>query len=62
MPWPWRKSTRSPLTNYCVEWRPAGYGVEVRDSKDAGGPVLSFGTDAWSAFIAATLDGSFDRA
>ncbi|WP_433217548.1 DUF397 domain-containing protein [Dactylosporangium sp. CS-047395] len=53
LPSPWRKSTRSTLGNHCLEMRSAASGVEVRDSKDAGGPALRFDATAWAAFIAA---------
>ncbi len=49
---PWRRSTRCS-TGACLEVRRGGKddGVQVRDSKDANGSVLTFGQDAWRAFI-----------
>ncbi|MCT2278922.1 DUF397 domain-containing protein [Micromonospora chalcea] len=47
----WRKSTRSGTNGACVESRHADQAVEVRDSKDAGGPVLRFGREPWRLFL-----------
>jgi hypothetical protein len=48
----WRKSTRSGQSE-CVEVADNLPGVVgVRDSKDPGGPVLTFTPDTWRAFIA----------
>ncbi len=51
----WAKSSYSdPNGGNCVEARqPGASSVQVRDSKDPGGPVLSFGSDCWHAFTAA---------
>ena len=51
----WAKSSYSdPNGGNCVEARQPGPGtVQVRDSKAPGGPVLSFSSDCWRAFIAA---------
>ena len=58
----WRKSSRSANNGACVQWRTSSHssyngncvqvapGVQVRDSKDADGTVLSFGTPVWRAF------------
>jgi hypothetical protein len=48
----WRKSRRSNPSGNCAEVRTAGGQVEVRDSKDPGGPVLRFSAAEWRAFIA----------
>jgi hypothetical protein len=57
----WRKSTRSGAAGHCVEVANVPAAVFVRDSKDAGGPKLSFGTTDWAGFIAGVRAGEFDR-
>ena len=49
----WRTSTRSGSTGgNCVEVADSLPGrVLVRDSKDRDGGMLSFGPDAWRAFV-----------
>lgn len=56
----WRKSTRSGNGGNCVEvgFFDAGT-VGVRDSKDKTGPVLTFGSDEWDAFLAGVSNGEF---
>jgi hypothetical protein len=34
--------------------------IQVRDSKNRTGPVLTFTRDEWRAFIGGTKDGEFD--
>ena len=58
----WRKSTRSGAAGHCVEVADVPAAVLVRDSKDAAGPVLSFGAPGWNGFIAGIRAGEFDRA
>ncbi|MEN3608876.1 DUF397 domain-containing protein [Plantactinospora sp. ZYX-F-223] len=50
----WRKSSRSAGNGgECVEVADDLVGVvAVRDSKDPGGPVLTFPPYAWSSFVA----------
>jgi hypothetical protein len=50
----WAKSSYSdPNGGNCVEARQPGTStVQVRDSKDPSGPVLSFSSDCWHAFTA----------
>ncbi|BCJ66488.1 DUF397 domain-containing protein [Polymorphospora rubra] len=59
----WRTSSRSQTAN-CVEVAletvPSAP-VAVRDSKDRGGPVLTFDAERWSGFISAAKAGEFDR-
>jgi len=35
--------------------------VQVRDSKDRTGPVLSFTAEEWQDFVADVAEGDFDR-
>jgi hypothetical protein len=44
-----------------VEVRRAAGTVQVRDTKDRGGPVLAFPAHAWQEFIGAVQAGRFDR-
>ena len=57
----WRKSTRSNNNGACVEVRRLAAAVEVRDTKDRNGPVLSFTTGSWRSFVTAIHGGEFDR-
>lgn len=58
----WRKSTRSNNNGSCVEARRHELVVQVRDTKQQpGGPVLTFTAQSWTAFLAGTRDGEFDR-
>ncbi|MEU0086813.1 DUF397 domain-containing protein [Streptomyces sp. NPDC006274] len=48
----WRKSTHSGSEGgACVEVATHPAAIHVRDSKDAGGPVLSLAPAAWTAFV-----------
>jgi hypothetical protein len=48
----WRKSRYSGQSANCVEVAPAEGGVLVRDTKDRGtGPVITFTTAEWTAFL-----------
>jgi hypothetical protein len=55
----WRKSTRSGASN-CVEVAFLDGRVAVRDSKDQRGPMLTFTTAEWRAFLARVRDGAFE--
>lgn len=45
----------------CVEVAfPASGGIRVRDSKDPGGPVLSFNEAEWLAFLQGVHAGEFE--
>jgi uncharacterized protein DUF397 len=55
----WRKSTRSS-TGSCVEVAPMPDTILVRDSKDRGGPVLTFDRAVFAAFIDGVTRGEFD--
>ncbi|MFF3288410.1 DUF397 domain-containing protein [Streptomyces sp. NPDC003023] len=49
----WGKSTHSGSEGgACVEVATHPAAIHVRDSKDAGGPVLSLAPAAWTAFTA----------
>ncbi|MFD0278786.1 DUF397 domain-containing protein [Kitasatospora sp. NPDC127111] len=55
----WRKSSYSGSEGgNCIEVADGvPNAVPVRDSKDPGGPVLTFAADAWQAFIDAIRAG-----
>jgi hypothetical protein len=55
----WRKSSLSGNDGgNCVEWREHGQGdVEIRDSKDPGGPTLAIPADQRASFIDAVRSG-----
>jgi hypothetical protein len=55
----WRKSSASEAGN-CVEARTGAGGVEVRDSKNPGGPVLAYTPAEWAAFLHGVKRGEFD--
>jgi hypothetical protein len=57
----WRKSSRSNADGSCVEVRRRQDEVQVRDTKNRRGPVLSFTTAAWRTFISEVQSGHFDR-
>jgi hypothetical protein len=57
----WRKSTRSGSNGQCVEARRMGETIQVRDSKNTSGPVLSFTLNEWSAFTAGVKQNEFDH-
>ena len=47
----WRKAVRSMNAGDCVEVAPANGKIYVRDSKNAGGPVLEYSASAWRRFL-----------
>ncbi|MGI5221709.1 DUF397 domain-containing protein [Nocardia sp. CA-290969] len=58
----WFKSSYSGGSRDCVEVAfISADAVGVRDSKDRGGPALSFTPAAWAAFTAGARSGRFDR-
>jgi hypothetical protein len=57
----WRKSQRSAGNGTeCVEVRRVAGEVQLRDSKDPGGPWLRFDAATWRAFVADVRAGRFD--
>jgi hypothetical protein len=57
----WRKSARSSAQGNCVEVADNLPGVvAVRDSKDAGGPALTFSPARWTRFVHAVKAAAFD--
>lgn len=56
----WRKSTRSGSNGQCVEARRVGDTVQMRDSKNNAGPVLSFTLAEWAAFTTGVKGDEFD--
>jgi hypothetical protein len=57
----WRKSRHSSNASGCVETAFLANGhVAVRDSKDRGGPTLTYTPFEWDCFIKGAKDGEFD--
>ena len=57
----WFKSSYSGQNGNCVEVRFRADGdVDLRDSKNPSGPVLTFTASAWSAFIQDATASEFD--
>lgn len=56
----WNKSSISSNDGSCVEVRLNVDNVEVRDSKNPNGPVLSFTKNEWLAFELGSKNGEFD--
>ena len=56
----WRKSTRSSGNGNCLEFAEFSEFVAVRDTKDRTGPMLTFTSAGWRAFVERTKDGAFD--
>ncbi|WP_018588533.1 DUF397 domain-containing protein [Salinispora arenicola] len=56
----WRKSTRTQQSGQCVEVARVGEVIGLRDSKDPDGPVLTFTTGEFAAFLDGAAKGEFD--
>lgn len=58
----WVKSSLSYALGNCVEVASLPCDeIGVRNSRDAGGPVLRFTPDEWRAFLGGVRNGEFDR-
>lgn len=58
---PWKKSARSGGNNgQCVEVRRHDGRIQIRDSKDPDGPVLTFTPAEWRAFTEGVKAAAFD--
>ena len=55
----WRRSQACNSAS-CVEVSLDGHGVQVRDSKDSDGPVLSFTRDEWDSFVTGVKNLEFE--
>ncbi|GGM40068.1 hypothetical protein GCM10012275_08780 [Longimycelium tulufanense] len=56
----WRKPSLSKNQGACVGVSSLSGAVGVRDSKNMGGPVLSFSSSAWCSFRSALRRGELD--
>lgn len=57
----WRKSSFSVGNGECVEISTTGVTVvKVRDSKNPGGPILTFSRGEWRAFVAGVRNDEFN--
>jgi hypothetical protein len=58
---PWTKATKSGGTGTeCVEVRRHQDTIQVRDSKDPQGPILTFTLAEWDAFLDGAVKGEFN--
>ncbi|MBM0276242.1 DUF397 domain-containing protein [Micromonospora tarensis] len=55
----WIKSSRSTLTQECIEVTRSQDHHLVRDSKDPGGPILTFPQSSWKVFISNVRSGFY---
>jgi hypothetical protein len=58
---PWIKAAASASAGQCVEMRPRDGAVDVRDSKDPGGPALRFTRAEFAAWVDGAKKGEFDH-
>ncbi|MFG1958580.1 DUF397 domain-containing protein [Nonomuraea sp. NPDC049028] len=56
----WITSSRTGSGQQCVQMRPNGAGVALRDSKNPSGPQLRAGADAWYSFLNGAKNGYFE--
>ena len=57
----WIKSQKSAQGGNCVEMRPGGGSVEVRDSKDPAGPTLQLTGTGFARWLAVARSGALDH-
>ena len=58
---PWIKASASNEEGSCVELRRHDGVIEVRDTKDRGGPVLRFTRAEFAAWLDGARGGEFDH-
>jgi len=58
---PWQKARKSDADGNCIEVRRCGDHVEMRHSKDATGPVLTFTPAEFDAFLDGARNTEFDH-
>jgi len=58
---PWIKASMSDTGTSCVEQRRHDGMIEVRDTKDRGGPVLRFTGAEFAAWLDGARGGEFDH-
>lgn len=58
----WVKARRSSASSDCLEMRRDGAAVQVRDSKNPDGHVLSFAPAQFATWVAAARRGEFPTA
>jgi Domain of unknown function (DUF397) len=56
----WRKAQLSVGNGACVEVAPVDGMVAIRDSKNPSGPVLTYTSAEWHAFLDGARKGEFD--
>ena len=56
----WRRASGC-VGGDCVEVRETNGRVEVRDSKNPTGDVLTFAPDVWTAFLVKVREGGYDK-
>ncbi len=56
----WKKSSRSQLSQECVEYSHLGSSVAVRDSRSPNGGIVVISGSAWRSFLDGIQAGEFD--
>lgn len=57
----WLKARASAANGDCVEQRRRDEMIEIRDSKNPGGPVLRFTPNEFTAWLDGARNGEFDH-